>query len=143
MATHRNPHLPRRPPRFHEMGHSWGHVRQFVGGLRTSAGTCRKRVKRGERSSGTRVWRCICNRLFSWDSGQRGSTEIRKWSSNGTKATKTFRERRHGECDSFRPDALSPRLVLGGRSLFRRLCCAIVLLAAIHRWQRTKDSVPK
>ena len=42
-----------------------------------SSGTCRKRVKHSERSSGAGVWRCICSRRFSWDSRQRGSTEIR------------------------------------------------------------------
>jgi hypothetical protein len=66
------------------------------------------------------------------------------WASNRTKATKTFRERKTRRM-RFHPALMRYRNVWfwAVAILFRRLCFAIVCLAAVYRQQRTKDSVPK
>ena len=80
----------------------------------------------------------VCGAAFAVAAflGTRDSA-VRQKSANGPaaeqKSPKPSGSERNAECDSISPYALSPRLVLGGRSLFRRLCCAIVLLAAVHR----------
>src|SRR5215470_3563983 len=89
------------------------------------------------------MWCCFCSRRVHWNKRQREEAEVCCYFRSRTKAAQRFRSGRDAECDSICPHAISSLLVLGGSGLLRDLCRAIVLLAALYRQQRIKDSIPK